>query len=222
MRTRTTTVENRVPNAPPLPISTWRPFQVTHSERRPVIPANRTLFNLVPCNRELEVAVANFIDRCSDLAAFAKNAGPQSLRIDYLAAGSRLAFYTPDFFVRSNEGHCYLIETKGREDKNVPRKAKAAIAWCEAASSATSRNRGTCLQLRGCFCQRLQSRDPFNQVSPCFLRVGNFFFLMRDVHCDRGDRIGCGFAAVHESVFGCCAISTVQCLILRDERTRHG
>jgi type III restriction enzyme len=93
-----------------------------------LLQASRTLFNLVPCNRELEVAVSNFLDRAADVVAFAKNAGPQSLRIDYLALGSRLSFYTPDFFVRSEQGHCYLVETKGREDKEVPRKAKAAIA----------------------------------------------------------------------------------------------
>lgn len=139
IRARVTTTESRVPDAAPMPISAWRPFQVTHSERHPVIAATRTLFNLAPCNRELEVAVANFIDHASDIAAFAKNAGPQCLRIDYLAAGSRLAFYTPDFFARTKEGNCYIIETKGREDKDVPRKAKAAVAWCEAASNSNCR-----------------------------------------------------------------------------------
>jgi type III restriction enzyme len=115
IRARTTTVEKRIPEAKPVALSSWKPFQVTHSERHPVLQAGRTLFNLVPCNRELEVAVATFLDqRAKDVAAFAKNAGPQSLRIDYLAAGSRLSFYTPDFFVRSKEGHYYLVETKGR------------------------------------------------------------------------------------------------------------
>jgi len=84
--------------------------------------------------------VAAFLDeRAKDVAAFAKNAGPQCLRIDYLASGARLAFYTPDFFVRTKDGNYYLIETKGREDKDVPRKAKAAIAWCEAASTPECR-----------------------------------------------------------------------------------
>ena len=50
----------------------------------------------------------------------------------------RLAFYTPDFFVRTIDGHYYLVETKGREDRDVPLKAKAAIAWCEAASGMTT------------------------------------------------------------------------------------
>ena len=94
-----------------------------------------TLFNLVPCNRNLEVSVTSFLTKAPDVAAFAKNAGPQALRIDYLASGSRLAFYTPDFFVRSRSGDCYLVETKGREDKDVPAKARTAIAWCKAASS---------------------------------------------------------------------------------------
>ncbi len=134
IRSRTTTIEKRLPSGGPTRLSDWRPYQVTHSEKRPALEANKTLFNLVPCNRELEVAMANFLDRAADVAAFAKNAGRQSLRIDYLASGGRIAFYTPDFFARSSNGVDYLIETKGREDLDVPRKARAAIEWCKSAS----------------------------------------------------------------------------------------
>ena len=138
IRSRTTTTEERAIVEPPKSLHAWKPFQVTLSERRPALEAAKTLFNLVTCNRELEVAVAKFCDRAPDVAAFAKNAGSQCLRVDYLANGDRLAFYTPDFFVRTIEGHYYLVETKGREDRDVPLKAKAAIAWCEAASSETT------------------------------------------------------------------------------------
>ncbi|ATS18280.1 restriction endonuclease subunit R [Parathermosynechococcus lividus PCC 6715] len=134
IRSRTITTEERLMVELPKSLNAWKPFQVTLSERRPALEAAKTLFNLVPCNRELEVAVAKFCDRAPDVVAFAKNAGPQCLRIDYLANGDRLAFYTPDFFVRTIDGHYYLVETKGREDRDVPLKAKAAIAWCEAAS----------------------------------------------------------------------------------------
>ncbi|WP_421656698.1 hypothetical protein [Leptothermofonsia sp. ETS-13] len=138
IRGRTITTEERLMVEPPKSLKDWKPFQVTLSERCPALEAAKTLFNLVTCNRELEVAVARFCDRAPDVAAFAKNAGPQCLRIDYLTHGDRLAFYTPDFFVRTIDGHYYLIETKGREDRDVPLKAKAAIAWCEAASSPHS------------------------------------------------------------------------------------
>lgn len=135
IRSRTTTTESRLAAAAPKSLNSWKPYQVTLSERRPAMEAAKTLFNLVTCNRELEVAVAKFCDRAPDVAAFAKNAGSQCLRVDYLAQGDRLAFYTPDFFARTLDGHYYLIETKGREDRDVPLKAKAAIAWCEAAST---------------------------------------------------------------------------------------
>lgn len=135
IRARTIAVEERAPAGPPVNVSGWKAYQATHSERRPALEAKHTLFNLVPCNRELEVAFARFADNAPDVAAFAKNAGPQCLRIDYLGTGQRLAFYTPDFMVRAKDGTCYLVETKGREDRDVPRKARAAIAWCEAASS---------------------------------------------------------------------------------------
>ncbi|WP_353258572.1 DEAD/DEAH box helicase [Prochlorothrix hollandica] len=134
IRSRTTLTETRLAGSDPQSLNTWKPFQVTLSERRPALEAQKTLFNLVTCNRELEVAVAKFCDRAPDVAAFAKNAGSQCLRVDYLANGDRLAFYTPDFFIRTIDHHYYLVETKGREDRDVPLKAKAAIAWCEAAS----------------------------------------------------------------------------------------
>lgn len=135
VRERSTRTERRAPAASPISVRTWKPYQVTHSERHPALPAQPTPFNLVPCKLGLEVALTRFLEKADDSAAFAKNAGPQCLRIDYLALGGRLAFYTPDFFVRAKDGNYYLIETKGREDREVPRKAQAAQAWCAAAST---------------------------------------------------------------------------------------
>lgn len=139
VRSKTTTTEQRLKTAEPVSVTSWRPFQVTHSPRRPAEPADRTLFNLVPCNRELEVVFTHFADNASDVAAFCKNAGPQCLRIDYLATGGRLAFYTPDFLVRKTDGHYLLVETKGRVDVDVAAKARAAAAWCKSASRKNCR-----------------------------------------------------------------------------------
>lgn len=129
----------RAPESEPISITSWKPFQVTSSERRPVLPSPRTVFNLVPCNRTLEVAFTEFCTRAEDVTAFAKNAGPQCLRIDYLSGGMRLAFYTSDFLVRTTDGLCYLVETKGRVDRDVPIKARAAKEWCRSASKKPSR-----------------------------------------------------------------------------------
>lgn len=131
---RTTIKEERKPSGEGIPVSGWKPFQVTHSETHPAIPAGNTLFNLVPCNREFEVAMGRFLDHAPDVRAFCKNAGPQALRIDYLSQKGRLSLYTPDFMARLNGKEHVLIETKGREDRDVSLKARAAVAWCEAAS----------------------------------------------------------------------------------------
>jgi type III restriction enzyme len=131
---RTTFKEERKAGGAGKSVSLWKPFQVTHSAHRPAVPAKRTLFNLAPCNRDLEVAMSQFLDRAPDVAAFCKNAGPQSLRVDYLSGNGQLAFYTPDFLVRLDDGNYVLAETKGRVDKDVPLKSRAAVAWCKAAS----------------------------------------------------------------------------------------
>ena len=134
IRKKTVKQQARTAEAPPIRLATWRPFQVTTNERRPVLVSARTLFNLVPCNRSLEQALTELLSKASDVSAFAKNAGPQALRIDYLADGQRLAFYTPDFFVRAGT-ESFLVETKGQVDRYVPAKARAAVEWCKAAST---------------------------------------------------------------------------------------
>ncbi len=135
IREKTTHKQDRIKESPPLSIAAWKPYQATHSEKRPTETARITPFNLVPCNNQLEVAMAHFADRARDVAAFAKNQGPQALRVDYLNAEGRRAIYTPDFLVRETAGSYLLVETKGRADKDVPAKARAAVEWCKAATT---------------------------------------------------------------------------------------
>ena len=137
VRERTIATEVRAPELPPVSVKDWKTYKASHSERNPCKAAAKTLFNLIPCRGGLEAALVPGLDLAGNgVAAFAKNAGPQSLRIDYVKANGQLSTYTPDFFVRSDDGVMYLVETKGREDTDVSRKARAAVAWCEAASKA--------------------------------------------------------------------------------------
>ncbi len=139
IRERTVKHQKRRSEGTKVRLSGWKPYQASLSERRPVERAKNTIFNLVPCDQSLEVAMTSFLDNAVDVAAFAKNAGPQALRIDYLTNDRRLAFYRPDFFVRLETGDCALVETKGRQDSDVPRKAAAAVEWCKAASKSGTR-----------------------------------------------------------------------------------
>ncbi|MGV7976359.1 MAG: DEAD/DEAH box helicase [Anaerolineaceae bacterium] len=129
--------QERIPAGPEALLSDWKPYQVTSSDRHPAVKAERTLFNYVPCNRSLEESFSLFCDLATDVAAFAKNDGPQALRIDYEGSNNRHAFYTPDFFVRLANGNYYLVETKGEMEQEVFAKARAAVAWCSSASQRT-------------------------------------------------------------------------------------
>jgi type III restriction enzyme len=134
LRSKTSYKSDRIPAGEAVEVTKWKAFQATHSERHPVLPAIKSPFNLIPCNRALERAVTEFLDHADDVASFCKNAGPQALRLDYMGAGNRLATYTPDFIVRLKDDSYLLLETKGREDREVPMKARAAEEWCAAAT----------------------------------------------------------------------------------------
>ena len=129
--------ETRQPlKKPPMWLSDWLPYPFTHSQRHPAILARKCLFNLVPCHSHFEAEFAQWLDAAPDVVAFAKNAGPQALRIDYINASGRIARYIPDFFIRDNKGAYFLVETKGMPDANAEHKARAAQAWCRAASQS--------------------------------------------------------------------------------------
>ncbi len=135
IRERTITEIRRERGEDVLSISDWKPFQAANlPPKKLCVTATKTLFNLVPCDLDLEKQFTQFCDGAEDVIAFAKNAGPQKIAIDYKAANGRPALYVPDFLVRDDAGKHYLAETKGQQDANVPLKASAAVAWCKAAS----------------------------------------------------------------------------------------
>ncbi len=135
IRSKTTRTEHRKRISNGGRVSTWHNFQATRSERKPCIMAERTMFNLVPCDRGFEAEFVDFLDVCDDVAAFVKNAGPQKLILDYLSPSGRPALYWPDFIVRLTDNNFMLVELKGLEDSTIPRKAQAAVEWCKTASS---------------------------------------------------------------------------------------
>jgi len=129
-----TVIQDRKRSSTETKLSGWKPYQATSTDKRPAVTACRTLFNLVSCDSDFEKEFAFECDRLDDVEAFAKNAGPQKLTIDYLKPDKHRALYVPDFFVRVNSSDVYLCELKGREDNLVALKAKAAIEWCKSAS----------------------------------------------------------------------------------------
>ncbi len=99
--------------------------------------AEKTIFNLVPCDSHLEERFAKFLDKASDVESFAKLPQPFGFVIEYTDSVGNLRYYEPDFVVVLSDGAHYLVETKGLEDANVPYKDRAAQIWCENATLLT-------------------------------------------------------------------------------------
>lgn len=97
-----------------------------------IMQANKTLFDLVPCDNDFEPDFARFLDAVPDVKAFA-NLGnlPAKLSIEYLDSEANLRLYEPDFIGLDEDGTYWILETKGREDIEVARKNLRAEQWCQ-------------------------------------------------------------------------------------------
>jgi type III restriction enzyme len=114
-----------------------RPFRTEH---RPYLAPRKSLFNKVvgePHAGGFELTFAAFLDNAPDVAAFAKNYLAIGFKIDYVKADGDLSNYVPDFIVKTSDDMVWIVETKGREELDLPRKMARLKQWCEEATSAS-------------------------------------------------------------------------------------
>jgi type III restriction enzyme len=113
-----------------------RPFRTEH---RQWLPAKKSLFTKIvgePHSGGFELRFASFLEASPDVQAFAKNYLAVGFKLDYVKAGGDLANYTPDFILRDTGGIVWIVETKGREEIDLPQKMTRLRQWCEDATSA--------------------------------------------------------------------------------------
>lgn len=128
-----------------------------------------------------------------------------------------MSFYTPDFFVRTQDGRCYLLETKGREDRDVPRKAQAAIEWCK--SSSTKKAKWEYLYIPQGIFERLRSSTMQQLADACRPALQNL--LETDTAAIQGSLFGPQLAEEDEARIEITALipeTTLRALPSRYER----
>lgn len=114
-----------------------RPFR---TEPRRFLQAKKSVFNRIVGEAKadsLELAFAAFLDAAPDVKAFGKNYMAVGFKIEYVKTNSELSTYTPDFLVRTTDGVVWIVETKGREEIDLPQKMARLRQWCEDATEAT-------------------------------------------------------------------------------------
>jgi len=102
-----------------------------------VYPADKCVFNYVPCDNNFELDFARFLDRAEDVEAFSKIVPKIGFFVEYRDSKGNLRLYFPDFVVKTKAGEKIMIETKGRVDVDVEHKDKRIKIWCKDASNLT-------------------------------------------------------------------------------------
>ncbi len=120
-----------------------RPFR---TESRGFLLTKRSVFNRIvgESNADgLELAFAAFLETAPDVQAFGKNYMAVGFKLDYVKANGDLSTYTPDFIARTTDCAVWIIETKGREELDVPQKMMRLKQWCADATEASKAESGT-------------------------------------------------------------------------------
>jgi len=117
----------RVSETPPFPWS------------RETVPGKNTIFNLTPVDSSLEARFAQFLDRATDVTAWAKLTMNTRFALEYISKAGALRYYYPDFVMRLADDSCLIVETKGQEDLDVALKDRRARRWCQDASRLSGR-----------------------------------------------------------------------------------
>jgi type III restriction enzyme len=91
----------------------------------------KSVFNRIIGDNQLELQFANFLEGCGDVVSFAKNYMAVHFKLDYVNAGGDISNYYPDFMVKLSAKQIVIVETKGREDLDVPLKMARLRQWCE-------------------------------------------------------------------------------------------
>ena len=104
-----------------------------------VYPANKTIFNYVPCDNEYELEFSKFLDKANDVKAFSKIVPKMKFYIEYRDSQDNLRLYYPDFVILTTNGEHIIAETKGRIDVDVEYKDNRAKQWCKDVNQLTGK-----------------------------------------------------------------------------------
>ncbi len=94
-----------------------------------IVP-KKSVFNRIIGDSRFELLFASFLEECDDVVSYAKNYLRVHFKLDYVNADGDISNYYPDFLVKLADKRILIVETKGREDLDVPLKMERLRQWC--------------------------------------------------------------------------------------------
>ena len=108
-------------------LSDTRPFV---AKDRAHLRPKKSVFNRIIGDNSFELEFAQSLEEWEDVTAYAKNYFAVRFKLDYVNADGDISNYYPDFIVKRSDGSVFIIETKGREELDVPLKMGRLEEWC--------------------------------------------------------------------------------------------
>jgi type III restriction enzyme len=112
-----------------------RPFVM--KDQQYIVP-KKSVFNRIVGDNRFENDFAAFLDGCPDVTSFGKCYLAVGFKLDYVKADGEISNYIPDFIVRTNDGRVVIVETKGREELDLPQKMARLRQWCRDVNARAS------------------------------------------------------------------------------------
>ena len=103
-----------------------RPFV---AKEQGYLVSQKSVFNRIIGDSNFELLFAGFLEDCADVVSFGKNYLAVHFKLDYVNSDGDIANYYPDFLVKVSEKEIYIVETKGREELDVPLKMQRLRQW---------------------------------------------------------------------------------------------
>lgn len=119
-------------------LSQTRPFV---AKERPHFRPHKSVFNRIIGDYSFELQFARSLEEWPDVASYAKNYLAVRFKLDYVNAEGEISNYFPDFIVKESDGAVFVIETKGREELDLPFKMARLKAWCRDVNQLQSATR---------------------------------------------------------------------------------
>lgn len=126
-------------------LSSSRPFSVKNQE---FLMPRKSLFNKIVGDSHFELEFAAFLEDCDDIVSYGRNYFGLDFHIEYQSSDGDIRKYYPDFFVKQDDKHVYIVETKGREDLDDIEKIMRLKIWCEDVNVAQKKVRYECLYVK--------------------------------------------------------------------------
>jgi len=126
-------------------ISDSKPY--LSSRKKLYYSPKKSIFNFIAGDSKFEIEFSKYLDNFEDVASFFKNDIQLKQSIEYVKYDGKIGRYFPDFYVRLENDERWVIETKGAESLNDPRKFERLKEWCKDASK-TQNITWRCLYLR--------------------------------------------------------------------------